>query len=80
VDWIEDKDIGTLWAEHYPKRMDDVKSKTVCLAVCLIVEQKAARNASADAEDLFDYIHRSLVALGIPKDQFYNVEKESGEI
>jgi len=77
-DRIEDQDIGPLWAEHYPKRIDDVCSKTLCLALCLIIERKAARNFG-DGE-LIDGIHHMLAAFGISKEQFYELERESGDL
>ena len=61
-----------------PKRNDDVCSKTLCLALCLIIERKAARNVGDG--DLIDEIHQMLEVFGISQDQFYEIEKESGEL
>jgi hypothetical protein len=61
-----------------PKRNDDVCSKTLCLALCLIIERKAARNVGDG--DLIDEIHHMLAVFGILQDQFYEVEKESGDL
>jgi hypothetical protein len=74
-DKLSDEVIRELWAQHFPKRLDDVISKTLCLAFCLIVERRAADNVIAD-ENLLVQVHRTLNSLGIPRDEFYPVEKE----
>ena len=61
-----------------PKRNDDVCSKTLCLALCLIIERKAARNVGDG--DLIDEIHQMLAVFGISLDQFYEIGKESGDL
>jgi hypothetical protein len=38
---IEDADIESSWAEHFPKRLDNGHSKTVCAYICLILSHKA---------------------------------------
>ena len=43
-DRIEDRDIGPLWTEHYPKGKDHARSRTLCRILCLMIENKAARN------------------------------------
>jgi hypothetical protein len=60
-------------------RLDDVKSRTLCLSFCLIIEQRAA-DLSASEDDIMDKIHEILVKLGIPKEEFYAVEKESSDL
>jgi hypothetical protein len=61
-----------------PKRNDDVCSKTLCLALCLIIERKAARNVGEG--DLIDEIHQMLAVFGISQDQFHEIGKESGDL
>ena len=61
-----------------PKRNDDVCSKTLCLALCLIIERKAARNVGDG--DLIDEIHQMLAVFGISQDRFYEIGKESGDL
>jgi hypothetical protein len=74
---IEDRDIGPLWAEHYPKGKDNTRSRTLCRVLCLMIENKAARDLGDD--DLMVAIHRLLAGFGIAEDQFYEVEKEMGD-
>jgi hypothetical protein len=42
---LSDEDVRPLWAKHYSKRLDDVKSKALCMILCLMVQYKAGRNA-----------------------------------
>jgi hypothetical protein len=67
--------VRELWIEHFPKRKADAWSETLCLAFCLTVEEVAGRQASAD-DDLIDKVHEVLVAIGIPREEFYQVERE----
>ena len=39
---IKDKDVGVLWAEHYPNRSDNVLSTTMVLVLCFIVKERAS--------------------------------------
>ncbi len=38
---MEDADIESRWAEHFPKRLVNGHSKTICTYICLIVSHKA---------------------------------------
>ncbi len=38
--FIEDEDVGRLWAIHFPKR-DDIKSKGVCLTLYYMITDRA---------------------------------------
>lgn len=67
--------VRELWIEHFPKRKANAWSGTLCLAFCLTVEEVAGRQASAD-DDLVDKVHEVLVAIGIPRDEFYQMERE----
>jgi hypothetical protein len=74
---IEDSDIGPLWAEQYPKWKTSAASKTLCMALALTLEDKARSLVTDD--DLIEKLHSVLNYFGIPKDQFYEVEKELPE-
>ena len=74
---IENSDIGPLWAEHYPKWKKSAASTTLCMAIALILEDKA--QAMVTNDDLIEKLHYVLNCFGIPKDQFYEVEKALGE-
>ena len=39
MDQIEDKEVARLWAIHFPKHKEDVKSKTLCLAMFMMVTE-----------------------------------------
>ena len=77
-DRIEDRDIGPLWAEHYPKGKDDVCSRILCRILCLMIENKAARNLGDG--DLMVAIHRLLAVFGIAEAQFYEVAIEMDDL
>jgi hypothetical protein len=62
---LSDKEVATLWAEHFPKRNDDVKSQTLILVFALMVENRARRTSPDGAWP--DRINDACVALGIPK-------------
>jgi hypothetical protein len=77
MDHIEDKDVARLWAIHYPKHSEDVKSKTLCLAMYLMITDKA--------QDIISYgwwedkLLHSARYFGVPKekyDEFKKVAKE----
>src|SRR5258705_8471896 len=45
---IEDADIERNWAEHFPKRLDNGHSKTVCAYICLIRPTDKAQHETAE--------------------------------
>jgi hypothetical protein len=73
-----DQEIRELWAEHFPNRHHDLKSKTLCEVFRLVVE-KCAAHSGADDEDLLFELHQVVDAFGIPPEEFYQVEKECSE-
>jgi len=72
---LSDDEIRELWAEHFPKRRNYRKSRTLCRALCLMVEQRAATDAIED-ENLLVQVHRVIHYLGIPREEFYQMEKK----
>ena len=74
---IKDRDISRLWAEHYPKSKTSVVSKAFCMIIAGILDDKA--QAVTTDDDLIDKLLRLLGHFGIPKDQFYEIEKEISE-
>jgi hypothetical protein len=75
---LTDDEIGVIWERHFPLRLENPMSKAVCLAICLIVEEKASLNATGD-EDLLVGVDRALISIGIPRDEFYQAELERPE-
>jgi hypothetical protein len=40
-DRIDDCDVGPLWAEHYPQRIDNILSKALCLILFYVIADRA---------------------------------------
>ena len=78
MDQIKTRDIGRLWAEHYPKWQKNGASKTLCMAIALMLEDTA--QALETEGDLIAKLYYLLGRYRIPKDEFYKVEKEIGDI
>ncbi len=72
---LSDEDVAKLWAEHFPKRNDDAKSKTLILAFALMVENLARRTTPQG--DWSDRIHRACVTLGVPKADYEQLNPRS---
>jgi hypothetical protein len=75
---LTDDEIGVIWARHFPMRLENPMSKAVCLAICLLVEEKASRSATGDEDPLVE-VDRALISIGIPRDEFYQAELERPE-
>ena len=71
---LNDQEIGCMWARHYPIRNDNGFSWNICLNIAYIVE---ARATCARLKLNFDRLNEILSSLCIPKDEFYQLEKES---
>jgi len=72
---LSDEEIRELWAVHYPKRHDDIKSKMLCEIFRQVVERRAAWYGG----DPIVCLRHALAILRIPRDEFYQVEKETGD-
>ena len=77
MDRIEDRDINRLWGEHYPKSKTNILSKSLCVTIVLIIENKA-RLITDDNDLVMDKLHFLLKHYGIAKEQFDEIEKEIG--
>jgi hypothetical protein len=71
---LEDQDIGLLWEEHYPRRKAEDKSQMLCLSLCAIIKRKAI--AAIPYGDWYDRVSQALTELGIPENQFWEVDNE----
>ena len=78
ADKNRDRDIIRLWAEHYPKSKTSGVSMTLCKAIALSLEDKAPLVMSYD--DIIDKLHYLLSHYGISREQFYEIEKEIGDV
>jgi hypothetical protein len=38
---VEDKEIGKIWAENFPRRAENELSRQLCALICRIVEQRS---------------------------------------
>ena len=74
---IEDDDIGRLWTQHYPKLMDDIKSKAVCLTLFYVIADRA--HLIYPCGDWSDKIQQALRFYGVSKEQYYKVGKDAVE-
>jgi hypothetical protein len=70
---IEDADIERSWAEHFPKRLVNGHSKTVCAYICLILSHKAQHET---AEDWSKKLRMVLRKFGVPENQFHRVKSK----
>ena len=65
---LQDRDIGTVWAEHFPKCHTSEASRALCLTIFNIVQNKAQISLRlAGSADKLNYV---LGTLGIPQNQF----------
>ena len=69
VDPIEDTEVARLWAIHFPKYKDDVKSKTLCLAMYYMITEKA--KVIIMYGDWTNKIHQSAMFFGVPTHQYW---------
>jgi hypothetical protein len=65
---LQDRYIGTVWAEHFPKCHTSEASRALCLTIFNIVQNKAQISLRlAGSADKLTYVLRT---LGIPQNQF----------
>lgn len=74
---IEDKDIGRLWAAHFPMRSDNALSKTLCLTLFYVIADRA--HSIYPHGDWSDKLQYALGFYGVSKDEYYEVGKDSVE-
>lgn len=65
---LQDRDIGKVWAEHFPQCHTSEASRALCLTIFNIVQNKAQISLRlAGSADKLNYV---LGTLGIPQNQF----------
>lgn len=72
MQWIDDKEVGPLWAEHYPRCKDNDVSMTLCVRISHLTRNKAQLLESGKGEEK---LSRTLEELGIPSHEFYDFEQ-----
>jgi hypothetical protein len=70
---IKDADIESIWAEHFPKRLVNGHSKTVCAYICLILSHKAQHETAERWGKKLRFVLRK---FGVPEKQFHRVKSE----
>jgi hypothetical protein len=73
---LTDGNICELWKKYFPKRHRDEKAKFACEVLRQVVEQRAAHTGAQEKDLLFELSH-VLDTIGIPREEFYQVEREA---
>jgi hypothetical protein len=68
---IEDADIESSRTEHFPRRLDNGHSKTVCAYICLILSHKAQHETAGGWSKKLRLVLRK---FGVPENQFHRVK------
>jgi hypothetical protein len=64
----QDRYIGTLWAEHFPKHHTDPASRSLCVTLLHIIQNKAQLSLPlAGSVHKLNYV---LATFGIPENEF----------
>jgi hypothetical protein len=71
---LSDEEIGALWAEHFPRRNKDAKSKTLLLSFSTVIEDRAQNIVLSG--DLSDKVHHVCDKIGIPVAEFEQFREE----
>ena len=70
---IEEVDIESNWAEHFPKRLVNAHSKTVCAHICLILSHKAQHETGKHWSKKLRMVLRK---FGVLEKEFHRVKGE----
>jgi hypothetical protein len=74
---MDDKEIGRIWAEYYPKLRDNRDAVQICETICHLIREKSRFVISIHKSGR---LQRVIDAYGIPKAQFDEVEKGSFKV
>ena len=70
---IEDAEIESSWTEHFPRRLDNGHSKSVCAYICLILSHKAQHESGKHWSKKLRMVLRK---FGVPENEFHRVKGE----
>jgi len=70
---LQNKYLGLLWAEHFPKRYHNAASQTLCRTLSHIIRNKA--QISLPFAEATDKLNHVLSRFGIPEDEFCELDK-----
>jgi hypothetical protein len=65
---VEDKEIGKIWAENFPRRAENELSRQLCALICRIVEQRSHFFGKPGVDP--EAKSRALNSLGIKEREF----------
>lgn len=74
---MDDKQIGRIWAEYYPKLRGNRDAVQICEVICRLIREKFRFVISIRKSGR---LQRVIDACGIPKAQFDDVEKGSFKV
>jgi hypothetical protein len=69
---MDDKEIGRLWAEYYPKSKDNRDVLQMCRLICRLIREKSRFNLSFRRAGT---LQRVLDDCDVPKAEFDDIEK-----
>ncbi len=71
---MNEKEIGRVWAENYPKLRDNIDANRICEKICRLIREESRFEISIPRSHT---LQRVLDGCGISKAQFDEVEKGS---
>jgi len=74
---MDNKEIGRIWAENYPKLRDNSDAFQICERICHLIREESRFEISIRRSGS---LQRVLDGCGIPKAQFDEVEKGSFKV
>ena len=74
---MDDKAIGRVWAEYYPKSGNNREALQICGVICRLIREKSRFVMSIRKSGR---LQRVIDACGFPKAQFDEVEKGSFKV
>ena len=69
---MDDKEIGRVWAEYYPKSADNRDALQICGMICRLIREKTRLVLAISRSGK---LQRVLDAYGIPKADFDEIER-----
>jgi hypothetical protein len=72
MNWLDNEDIGRIWARHLPKRAESGSSRSLCLSLAIVIRLRA--RFMTHQSDWSDTLEHVLADAQIPKEQFATIE------
>ena len=74
---MDNKEIGRIWAENYPRLRDNRDAVQICGMICRLIREESRFEISIRRSGS---LQRVLDGCGIPKAQFDEIEKGSFKV